>query len=60
MAVGLYGSAAFAPEDNVVALHLFERVFFLAVEADVVLLLPYCKFYVFGKRAEVEMTLVTG
>ena len=43
-----------------VALHLFEGKFLLAMGAEVMLLFPYGKFDVFGKGAQVEMTLVTG
>ena len=60
MAVGLYGSAAFAPWGDVVALHLLEGEFLLAVGADMVLLFPYGELYVVGEGAEVEIMLVTG
>ena len=43
-----------------VAFHLLEGEFLLAMWADVVLPFPHGKFYVFGKGAEVKMTLVTG
>ena len=43
-----------------VALHLLEGKFLLAMWADVVLPFPHGKFYVFGKGAEVKMTLVTS
>ena len=51
LAVSLYGSAAFAPGGDVVALHLFEGIFLLAMGADVVLLFPYGKFDVFWEGA---------
>ena len=41
-----------------VAFHLLEGEFLLAMWADVVLPFPHGKFYVFGKGAEVKMTLV--
>ena len=43
-----------------VAFHLLEGEFLLAMWADVVLPFPHGKFYVFGKGAEVKMTLVTS
>lgn len=59
MAVGLYGSAALAPRGDVVALHLLEGEFLLAVGTDVVLLLPYGELNVVGEGAEVEIMFVS-
>ena len=59
LTVGLYGSAAFAPWGDVVALHLLEGEFLLAVGADVVLLLPYGELDVVGEGAEVEIMLIS-
>ena len=42
-----------------VALHLFEGKFLLAMGAEVMLLFPYGKFDVFGKGAEVEIMLIS-
>ena len=60
LAVGFYCSAAFAPGGDVVALHLLEGEFLLAVGTDVVLLLPYGELDVIGEGAEVEIMLITG
>ena len=43
-----------------VALHLFEGKFLLAMGTDVVLLLPYGELDIVGEGTEVEITLVTG
>ena len=43
-----------------VALHLLEGEFLLAVGTDVVLLLPYGELDVIGEGAEVEIMLITG
>ena len=43
-----------------VAFHLLEGEFLLAMWADVVLPFPHGKFHLFGKGAEVKMTLVTS
>ena len=42
-----------------VAFHLFEGIFLLAMGADVVLLFPYGKFDVFGEGTEVEIMLIS-
>ena len=51
LAVLFRGAPALAPRSDVVALHLFEGIFLLAMGADVVLLFPYGKFDVFGEGA---------
>ena len=42
-----------------VAFHLLEREFLLAVGTDVMLFFPYGKLYVFGECAEIEIMLVS-
>ena len=42
-----------------VALHLLEGEFLLAVGTDVMLLFPYGKLYVFGECSEIEIMLVS-
>ena len=42
-----------------VAFHLLEREFLLAVGTDMMLLFPYRELYVFGECAEIEMMLVS-
>ena len=42
-----------------VALHLFEGNFLLAMGTDVVLLLPYCELDIIGEGTEVEIMLIS-
>ena len=60
LTVGFHSPSAFAPRGDVVAFHLLKGKLFLAVGADVMMLFPYGKFYVFGEGAQVEIMLVTS
>lgn len=52
-------SSSFTPRSDMVTLHKFEIELLATDGADVVLLLPYCKFDIIREGTKVEIMLIT-